>query len=108
MSAFQEMLRQDIGSVFLNPEEFGEIHVVDGKEMVVILDDNELAERGNKVVTMAEGLHERRLLMYVSAEDFGPEPLIGRRLRLDGEYFTVSDVSCEGGMYAVSLEANRS
>ena len=43
MSTFQEMLRQDIGSVFLNPEEFGEIHVVDGKEMVVILDDNELA-----------------------------------------------------------------
>ena len=72
MSTFQEMLRQDIGSVFLNPEEFGEIHVVDGKEMVVILDDNELAERGNKVVTMAEGLHERRLLMYVSEEDFGP------------------------------------
>lgn len=107
-TAFQEMLSQDIKDIFLNPEEFGETHLVDGKEMVVILDDNELVERNDKVKTLAEGLHERRLLMYVSEEDFGPEPLIGRRLRLDGEYFTVSDVSCEGGMYAVSLEANRS
>ncbi len=107
-TAFQEMLSQDIKDIFLNPEEFGETHLVDGKEMVVILDDNELVERNDKVKIMAEGLHERRLLLYVSAEDFGPEPLISRQMELDGEYFTVSDVSSEGGMYGISLEANRS
>ena len=48
-TAFQEMLSQDIKDIFLNPEEFGETHLVDGKEMVVILDDNELVERNDKV-----------------------------------------------------------
>lgn len=105
---FKDMIKEDVKDIFLNPEEFGEPHMVDGKEMTIIIDDNELVEREKKVQTMAEGLHNRQLLIYVSAEDFGPEPLINRLLELDGNYYTVTDVSNEGGIYAISLEANES
>lgn len=103
---FKDMIKEDVKDIFLNPEEFGEPHMVDGKEMTIIIDDNELVEREKKVQTMAEGLHNRQLLIYVSAEDFGPEPLINRLLELDGNYYTVTDVSNEGGIYAISLEVN--
>lgn len=105
---FKEMVREDIKNIFLDPDVFGESHTVDGKEMVIIIDENELVEREKKVKTMAEGLHNKQLLIYVSKEDFGPEPLIGRLLELDGDYYTVTDVSDEDGIYSISLEANES
>ena len=74
MSAFKEMIQNDLKEVFLNPEEFGESHVIDGKEMTIIIDENELVEREKKTITMAEGLHDKQLLIYVSEEEFGSEP----------------------------------
>ncbi len=106
--SFKDMVREDIGEIFFNPEEFGELHIVDGSEMVIIIDENELVEREKKIKTMAEGLHNKQFLIYVSKEDFGPEPLIGRLLELDGEYYTVTDVSSEMGVYAITLEGNKS
>ncbi len=105
---FKDMVKSDVKNVFMNPEEFGESHTVDGKEMSIIVDDNELIDREKKIKTMAEGLHKKRLLIHVSAEDFGSEPLIGRILELDGDYYEVADVSDEMGIYAITLEANRS
>ncbi len=108
MSAFKEMIQNDLKNVFLNPDEFGETHMVDGKEMTIIIDEIELVRREARIKTMAEGLHKKQLLIYVSAEDFGKEPLIGRMLDLDGSYYEVKNVANEAGMYSISLEANRS
>lgn len=106
---FREMVQKDIKNVFLNPKEFGETHVIDGKEMTIIIDDNELLERKKgKTIAIAEGLHTRQLLIYVSIEDFGEEPLIGRLLELDGNDYTVLDVTNEMGMYTITLEVNES
>lgn len=105
---FKDMVQEDIKNIFLNPEEFGEPHMIDGKEMTIIVDENELIEREKKTKTMAEGLHVKQLLIYVSKEDFGPEPLVNRLLELDGDNYTVTDVSSEMGIYAISLEANES
>ena len=63
-TAFQEMLSQDIKDIFLNPEEFGETHLVDGKEMVVILDDNELVERNDKVFQSTLPLREVTAIIH--------------------------------------------
>lgn len=105
---FKDMVQEDVKNIFLDPEEFGELHIVDGREMTIIVDENELIEREKKNKTLAEGLHKKQLLIYVSAEDFGAEPLVNRLLELDGVYYTVTDVSSEMGMYAISLEDNES
>ncbi len=105
---FKDMVQRDIRNVFLNPEEFGESHIVDGEEMNIIIDENELVQREKKYKAMAEGLHTKQLLIYVSAGEFGEPPLIGRLLELDGEYYWVTDVADEGGIYSISLEANES
>lgn len=105
---FKDMVKRDIGNVFLNPEEFGGLHVVDGKEMNIIIDENELVRREKKYKTLAEGLHKKQLLIYVSGEEFGSPPLIGGMLELDGDYYEVADVADEAGIYSISLEANES
>lgn len=100
----KRMMEKDIKGVFLNAKEFGERHMVDGRKMYAIIDDNELVEREKMQREMAVGLHVKRKLMYVAAKDYGPAPLVDRVLELDGELYTVTDVADECGMYSVSLE----
>ena len=42
---FKELVQQDTKEIFLNFDEFGETHLVDGEEKVIIIDTNELVER---------------------------------------------------------------
>ncbi len=104
MRSFKEQLEKDFARSFFNPAEFGEMHNVDGKEMLIIIDGNELAQREKRHKSMAEGLHKKQLLIYVRAGDFGEVPLIGRMLELDGEFYSVTDVTDGDGIYSISLE----
>ena len=36
---FKEALQNDVKAVFLNPAEFGELHIVNGRKMLAVLDD---------------------------------------------------------------------
>lgn len=47
MSAFKDVLQKDNALVFLNPNEFGEEHMVGKKRMVISIDNNEMVEREN-------------------------------------------------------------
>lgn len=109
-SSFKEMLKEDILDVFLNPEEFGEIHTINRKEMCVIIDDSEQVEREKKREDGREwnqGVYERKTVLYAMGKDFGPLPAAGRSLLLDGAVYLITAAEDEGGVYAISLEANR-
>ena len=106
---FKELLKADVHNIFLNPAEFGERHRVNGKIMVIVLDDMENIEREKKMKSNMDGIYTRQLLFYVAADDFG-EPLPGQDayLQLDGGTYKVVDATDECGIYAITLEANRS
>lgn len=109
MSAFKDAVRSDIRSVFLNLEEFGEVHKVVGRPMCVIIDENELTEREKKQFGRGrDGVYKKALLLYVAAEDFGPLPAPEQVLLLDGKKYLVTDANNEDGIYSISLEAGRS
>ena len=82
---FKELLRQDVKSVFLNPAEFGEEHIVNGKP-----------------------IYKKQTLVFVSALDFGPLPGVGKPVKIDGVTFIITDSLNEGGVYSLHLEANKS
>lgn len=105
---FKELLREDAKRVFLNPDEFGESHTVNGKVMNIIIDDNELTEREKRMKSNMDGIYKKQTLIFVCAGDFGPLPGVGKVLTLDGNTFTVTDSMNEGGVYSIHLEANRS
>lgn len=105
--SFKDILNNDIKSVFLNPDEFGEEHTVQGKTMVIVLDDLENIEREKKIRSY-DGVFTKQILFYVSAEDFGELPAPNGFITLDGKRYTVVDATDEAGIYAITLEANRS
>lgn len=106
--SFKQAIQGDITSIFLNPDEFGEPHIIDGKKMTVIVDDMENVEREKKMKSHMDGLYARQMLFYVSAAEFGLLPAQGRLLRFDGKSYQVVDATEESGVYAITLEANRS
>ncbi len=105
---FKEILRKDVHDVFMNVNEFSEIHTIDGVKMPVQIDSNELLEREKRMNQHMDGIYKKQMLIYVSALDFGPLPRTGEKIKIDGANFIVTDSINEGGIYSLYLEANKS
>ena len=108
MPGFKDIIRADIDNVFMNPDEFATLHTVNGKKMVVTIDNNELIERAKKAKSNMDGIYVKETLIYVKAKDFGPLPAVGSVLKLDRSIFKVTNATNEDGLYSIHLEANRS
>ena len=108
---FKEQIAQDNRKVFMNIDEFGEMHIVNDKPMLVLIDNNELIDREKryqyKKSLYADGVYIKQLLIYVHAEDFGPLPAIGRTVKFDNKTYIVGDAINEDGIYSLNLEANK-
>jgi hypothetical protein len=104
---FKEIISDDIHTVFLNIEEFSDMHTINGVEMPCQLDENEQIEREKRFNQHMDGVYTNQRLIYVAASDYGPLPKQGSLLTMDGRKFRVVDAIDEGGVYSITLEANR-
>lgn len=110
MSTFKEMVSADVKNVFLNLDEFSDIHVINGKEMPCQVDNNEQIEREKRSGgghVDAAGVYRNQKLIYVPAGDFGVLPKQGHLVLMDGKRYLVADAVDEQGIYSITLEANR-
>jgi hypothetical protein len=105
---FKECIRADIVDTFLNMDEFAAPHTVNGRQMPVLVDNNELIDRGKKAKSNMDGVTVRTTLIFVRARDYGALPPVGSTILLDGQLYTVTDSMNEDGLYSVHLEKNRS
>lgn len=105
--SFKEILESDVHEVFMNVDEFSDMHVVNGKKMAVQIDSNEQIEREKRMNQHMDGIYKNQKLIYVAASDFGNLPAQGSKLTLDGKMYTVSDAVSEDGIYSITIEANR-
>ncbi len=104
---FKDVIKADVHKVFLNVEEFSDTHVINGVEMPVQIDSNEQIEREKRFNQNMDGIYKNQKLIYVSASDFGPMPKQGSILTMDKRTYRVADAIDEGGIYSITLEANR-
>ena len=104
---FKEAIASDVHGVFLNTEEFSDMHLVNGVPMAVQIDDNEQIEREKRFNQNMDGIFTNQKLSYVAAADYGPLPKQGTIIRLDKRSYTVADAIEEDGIYSITLEANR-
>ena len=107
---FKDILFSDIQNTFMDPEEFGEVHMIDKKRMTVIIDGNEVTERSKKQVEQGriDGIFMHQIVMYVPKKEFGPLPARGRILSLDNNNFRIMDAIDEGGIFSITLGAVKS
>lgn len=102
---FKEMVAADNAATFLNLDEFGEIHTVEGQQITAIMDSQALKERqAGAELSVAEA----SLLLYAAVGDLPEERAPGATLNIDGCEYIVSDWSVDEGMATIALSGARS
>ena len=114
---FKEAAQEDIFGTFLNETEHADRHTVDGKECLVILEEDMLKEHAAHWEAGAKqnfdtGLYTARSILYVSVADYGPKPKVGKLLVLDRgtklqRTYTIRSCEDEGGIYRIIMERTR-
>lgn len=105
---FKEQLAAGVGAVFLNPAEFGETHIVNDKEMAIVIDGYISSEHQGGAGQYLDGLYTKMRKVYVAAGDFGPLPKQGSVFTVDDGEYKVMDAVAEGDMYVITAEVDDS
>ena len=101
MSLKDEILN-DINNVFLNLEDFAEEHIIDGKPVICMFDDDALKVRsGSNELSVSEST----LLLFAKDLDL-PRKVVGDDLLIDGRIYVVDDWKVNLGIAEVALHQN--
>lgn len=99
---FKEQIERDL-DVFLNLDEFAENHRVEGKEITVVVDDDQLNELKQGQIL---GLVEADMLLMGRESDFPARLEPGRLLNVDGREMLVTNSGTAAGLVEVALQQN--
>ena len=107
--SFKDMVAAD-AKVFLNPEEFGETHDLNGKACVCVLssdmtDERKAALPGGR--RTPDGLHGDSLTVCVRKSDLERLPKQGENFKVDKKRYTVDSCADDMGILTIVLGAYR-
>ena len=103
---FRDDLEADL-ETFFNEDEFASLHLVNGVEMAIILDNDLLKERQRKS-NDPDGIYIGDLLFHAKKSIFGDRPVPGQIINLDGKIYRVADMQEDEMVYSITLAANES
>lgn len=102
MSGFKDMVADDI-AVFLNLDEFAEKYRVEGKNIDIVVDNDELKKRqSGQDLAVAESA----TLFYARTEDLPHRRPAGESLNINGRECIIDDWQEDMGMSTVVLRQN--
>lgn len=111
MKSFKEQIASDNRIVFMNIDEFSDLHEINGKQIPAQVDSIEQINREKRYQfkhgLYADGVYLGETMVFVNAKDFGPLPSVNRTLMLDGKQYLVMDAIDEDGIYSISLNQNK-
>ena len=109
--SFKDFAAADIRGTFINLEEFGEKHNIDGDDLTVVVDNDIINDRPRLFAPgsedqMVEGVFRNKITFFVAAAELGYRPVENELMRFDGKPCIVRSVNDSAGVYEVTLEAN--
>lgn len=100
--SFKDDILNDINNVFFSFEDFGEEHIIDGKPVICIFDDDALKIRsGSNELSVSEST----LLLFAKVSDL-PRKVVGDELLIDGRIYIVDDWKVNLSVAEVALHQN--
>lgn len=105
--SFKDQIKQDLSDVFLNLDEFADLHRIEGKEVPVVIDSDMLEKLSKIGDNRIHGMDETDMVIMGKASDL-PENLDpGRLLNLDGREVIVVTTTSEMGLVQIAVRQNR-
>lgn len=102
--SFKEQIQKDLDNVFLNLDEFAEKHRVEGVEIAVVVDNDQMNKLKQGQIL---GLVEADMLLMGRAVDFPADLEPGRLLNIDGRELIIENSGEDMGLVEVALRQNR-
>lgn len=90
MSRFKDMVARDALTVFMNMEEFAEVHEINGRRLRCIIDTNE----ADTAPSLYEGVYTLLTTVYVLSSEIRA-PAVDEVFTIDNVMFVVKHVSDE-------------
>lgn len=103
MPVLKDFIETDM-KVFFNLDEFAVTHVIDGRQLDIVIDNDQLKELNKKEY---DGISIGEILYYVKAIDYGKRPEQGTLQIFDGRQMYVLDSKEDNGIYEIILQQNR-
>jgi hypothetical protein len=105
--SFKDQIKQDLSNIFLNLDEFADLHRIEGKEVPVVIDSDIMAKLSKIGDNRIHGMDEADMVIMGKASDL-PENLDpGRLLNLDGREVIVVTTTSEMGLVQIAVRQNR-
>lgn len=105
--SFKDQIKQDLSDVFLNLDEFADLHRIEGKEVPVVIDSDMLEKLSKIGDNRIHGMDKADMVIMGKASDL-PENLDpGRLLNLDGREVIVVTTTSEMGLVQIAVRQNR-
>lgn len=105
--SFKDQIKQDLSDIFLNLDEFADLHRIEGKEVPVVIDSDIMAKLSQIGDNRIHGMDEADMVIMGKASDL-PENLDpGRLLNLDGREVIVVTTTSEMGLVQIAVRQNR-
>lgn len=102
MSRFKDAIANDVKSVFINCDEFGDVHTVNGERVPCVVDTDVTAGADKSL----EGVFVNAVTLYIAVSDIEERPVEGEILVLDERIYLVKKVSDESEMLVITLEVH--
>ena len=100
---FKDMVAADIAATFLDDQYFGETYRIEGKEVVIVIDNDALKERqGGQDLAVAES----NTLFHAAVSDLPPRKAPGSNLNVNGRECLIDDWSENMGVATIALREN--
>ena len=105
--SFKDQIKQDLSDIFLNLDEFADLHRIEGKEVPVVIDSDIMAKLSKIGDNRIHGMDEADMVIMGKASDL-PENLDpGRLLNLDGREVIVVTTTSDMGLVQIAVRQNR-
>lgn len=102
--SFKEQILRDLDAVFLDLDVFAEMHRVEGVQIAVVVDNDQLNKLKKGQIL---GLIEADMLLMGKESDFPRDLEPGRLLNVDGRELIVVNFGKDMGLVEVALRQNR-
>lgn len=102
--SFKEQIEKDLDAVFLNLDDFAERHRIEGREISVVVDNDQLNKLKKGQIL---GLVEADMLLMGKVADFPADLEPGSLLNVDGRELIVELSGEDMGLVEVALRQNR-
>lgn len=105
--SFKDQIKQDLSDIFLNLDEFADLHRIEGKEVPVVIDSDIMAKLSKIGDNRIHGMDEADMVIMGKASDLPKNLDPGRLLNLDGREVIVITTTSEMGLVQIAVRQNR-